>query len=100
RRAAWRRRRETPMRTRRLCANCRPRLVFALVALLAGAWTLGVAAQDAKDIDFKKAKLLLERSRKGEKLTTEEQAYLERARKARQQGHPAPGGNETCGREG
>jgi hypothetical protein len=55
-----------------------------------------LAAQTASEppIDWQKAQSLLQRNQRGEKLSAEEQAYLDRARKMRQQGQK-PGANTT-----
>ena len=81
------------------------RMIIAgcLVGLMLAA---GAAAQQPKDseIDFKRAKMLLDKERKGEKLTKEEQAYLEKAKEAIRQRNqpgqaqgPARGGKDSTG---
>lgn len=59
---------------------------FAAVVLL-GLVATAATAQDAKqpEIDFGRARQLIERERRGEALTQEERAYLDRARAARRQ---------------
>ncbi|MBI1371384.1 MAG: hypothetical protein GC159_01290 [Phycisphaera sp.] len=63
-----------------------PRGAIALgLSLLIVVASAGLAADGAAEqIDFNKAKQLLQKQRAGEKLTAEEQAYLQRAREARQ----------------
>lgn len=46
---------------------------------------LGQSTKPAEPIDFTKARALLQREQRGEKLTPDEQAYLNRAREARRQ---------------
>ncbi|MBM4083912.1 MAG: hypothetical protein FJ272_03900, partial [Planctomycetes bacterium] len=72
-------------------AACRRSLVVIVVGLIAAASVLGgwvelIVAADQPPIDFQRARGLLERERRGEKLSTEEQQYLNRAREARRQG--------------
>ena len=72
----------------------RHRLVFGWVlglVLIPGISSVIVAqpapaTRPADPIDFNKARALLERTQRGEKLSPEEQAYLDRAREARRQG--------------
>src|SRR5947209_1727714 len=79
------------------------RLPFAalllLVPLVADA---GAQPPKASDIDFNKAKQLLDKEKKGEKLTADEQSYLDKAKeeyRKRQAGgsEPAKGGKEKTG---
>ncbi|QOV90747.1 hypothetical protein [Humisphaera borealis] len=49
------------------------------------AWAQTPATKPAGAIDFNRARVLLRKSEQGEKLTPEEQAYLDRAREARRQ---------------
>jgi hypothetical protein len=76
--------------------------VLAALALLVGLSALTGAGQDKKAIDWDRAKQLHARFQKGEKLTPEEQAYLERAReelKKRQKDEAgeARGGKDSVG---
>src|SRR5260370_33862391 len=67
----------------------------------------GAAAQPPKgsEIDFERAKVLLDKEKKGEKLTADERAYLARAKEAfRQRSNqpnpgPARGGKDSTGME-
>ena len=64
-------------------------VMFAIVVGLA-------QAQNKDDIDFAKARQLLQKSKSGEKLTAEEQAYLDRAIDARKKGtRPQKGPNKS-----
>lgn len=72
------------------------RVAVALLAVLV-LWGPAVAAQNDPPIDMNKARQLFQRERAGEKLTPEEQAYLERAKAERARGRqgqaeqPRPG---------
>jgi len=68
-----------------------PRLKFALLSLLL-LFAAASAFSQATDapVDFQKARLLLQRQQRGDKLTADEQAYLERARAQRAARPPAP----------
>jgi len=63
-------------------------VVFAAIVLCIGA---AAVAQPPGEIDFGKAKKLLEKRQSGETLTGEEQAYLKRAIDARQKGNRGGG---------
>lgn len=60
-----------------------PALVWAL---LGGACLSGLAADPPADIDWNRARQLNQRAQKGETLTSDESAYLARAKEARRQG--------------
>jgi len=74
-----------------------PVVGVVLVGLLLAA-VLGTAAVAAEEIDWDRARTLRQKSQRGETLTPEEQAYLDRAREARRQRMAqAPAGKPVIG---
>jgi len=60
-------------------------IVVAAAFLLFSIFASGVQANDEKSIDFQRAKELFQRDQRGETLTKEEKAYLERAKQQRRE---------------
>lgn len=67
---------------------------YAVLCILVSLWFLSANASDDGAIDWDKAKQLFQKSQKGEKLSADDQAYLDRAKQERQknQGGQNPNG--------
>lgn len=74
------------------------RLALAVLVVLAGAGVSALKAQD-KDIDWNRARQLQNKFQKGEQLTAEEKAYLDKAREAIKRGRGPDAGGATGGKD-